>query len=65
MQKYFVTWQPEECDSGMFFVTAISGPAGMTPEAIVEQCFVAEDVEPQDYTLCSIIRADETAEVVF
>ena len=61
MKRYYVTWQTESCDSGMSFLTEIDGELELTPTQIMEIAFAVEDMEPEDYTIFSIIRTDTPA----
>ena len=61
MKRYYVTWQTESCDSGMAFLTELDGELTLTPDQIMEIAFAIEDMEPEDYTIFSIIRTDTPA----
>jgi len=65
MKKYYVTWQTESYDSGITFLTELDGELTLTPDQIMEIAFALEDMEPEDYTILSIIRTDTPAISVY
>lgn len=62
--KYFVTWQCDDCDTGMAFLTVIPSDDELPLDAIMREAFNAEDVAPgTSFTVFSILRA-EAAQVI-
>lgn len=61
MKKYYVTWQTDRCDTGTCFVTEIDGEVEMPAELLMETAFLVEGMEPEDYTIMSIIRTETPA----
>jgi len=65
MKKYYVTWQTESCEAGMSFLTEIDGELELTTDQIMEAAFAIEDMEPEDYSIFSIIRTETPAISVY
>lgn len=61
---YILTWQPEICPSGQYFVTVLNTDGHeLRLSQIIEAAHDIEELPPQRYDICSLIRADN-AEVV-
>ena len=62
--KYFVTWQCDDCDTGMAFLTVVPSDGDLPLDEIMREALAAEDVAPgTSFTVFSVLRA-EAAQVI-
>jgi len=62
--KYFVTWECDDCETGMAFLTVFPSDDELPLDAIMREAFLAEEIAPgTSFTVFSILRA-EAAQVV-
>ena len=60
--QYWITWQPEDAETGMFFLTLYeTDSAGEIPPddlaTLMNKAFEIEEINPeQGYEICSILK---------
>jgi len=58
-KTYLITWQPEEAESGYYFLSLVQHTNASLPE-LMALAFKSEDLDPcQTYELCSIIETSD------
>ena len=67
MSHYYITWQPNVAEAGDYFLTHIESERyDLRMGELIDRAFEMEDLDLNGgFEICSIVRVDAPAEVIF